>query len=523
MMRKFLSKQVVLILLWPILAISNIEENSVEIEIVQSFRERNPADLLVLPFWDDKGAVFAAPYDLGELLSWIEPAVQAKDFDGKQGKFITLYPHGLKETRVVLLGLGKEEKCSLETLRRSYSEVIKSFRNKGVANFSFLVPQIEQFQSIEVSSALVEAVGLSSYVFDDLKWDLLKEETKTSLQKVTLIGADSNVMEGCQKALKIVTAVNFSRDLVNGNADHINPQAISEIAKGLSNEYKNIKTTVLGKSEIEKEKMGLLLAVSRGSHLDPAFVILEYTGNPNSSDRSAIIGKGITYDTGGLNLKPTGSMETMKCDMAGAAAVLGTMRALASLNVPVNVVGVIPATENPIGPFAYKPGDVYHSHAGTTVEITNTDAEGRLVLADAISYTLKYLKPNRIIDLATLTGAIVVALGEEATGLFSNDEELTSRLINAGSATSERVWRMPLFPEYKEILKSSIADIKNAGGREAGSATAAIFLERFVKETPWAHLDIAGTAYLNKPKYYHPTHATGVGVRMLVNFFENLH
>jgi leucyl aminopeptidase len=211
-------------------------------------------------------------------------------------------------------------------------------------------------------------------------------------------------------------------------------------------------------------------------------------------------------------------METMKDDMSGAAAVLGTLKAAADLKLPVNLIGVIPATENGIGPDSYKPGDVYQSHSGKTVEISDTDAEGRLVLADAISYVQKHYTPTQIIDLATLTGGIIVALGEHATGLFSNDDALADRLYEAGEATQERVWRMPLYDDYKDCLKSSIADLKNSAGRSASSISGALFIQEFVKEIPWAHLDIAGTAYLTTPRHYHPTHATGVGVRLLVRF-----
>ncbi len=215
-------------------------------------------------------------------------------------------------------------------------------------------------------------------------------------------------------------------------------------------------------------------------------------------------------------------METMKCDMAGAASVLGTMRAAATLKLKVNLVGVIASTENAIGPNSYKPGDVYTSMSGKTVEISNTDAEGRLVLADALTYVQQTFSPTRMIDLATLTGGIVIALGEEATGLFSNNDKLAEALIESGEKTFERLWRFPLYPEYKEQLKSTIADIKNSGGRKASSITAAMFLEQFVKNVPWAHLDIAGTAYLSELKPYHPTYATGVGVRLLIEFLESL-
>ncbi|MCB1135296.1 MAG: leucyl aminopeptidase, partial [Chlamydiia bacterium] len=254
---------------------------------------------------------------------------------------------------------------------------------------------------------------------------------------------------------------------------------------------------------------------------EPAFIIMQHKGDPRSKDHTVIVGKGVTYDTGGLNLKPTGSMEDMKCDMSGAAVAFGTLYAAAKLGLKKNLSVVVAATENSIGSRSYKPGDVYSSYLGKTVEIGNTDAEGRLTLADALAYANKNLHPTRMIDLATLTGAMLIALGEEASGLMSNDDTLAEQLKQAGERTFERVWRLPLFDEYKDQLKSEIADISNIGGRHAGSITAGIFLKEFVGDTPWAHLDIAGTAYLSKARRYHPKNGTGIGVRLLIDYLEN--
>lgn len=267
--------------------------------------------------------------------------------------------------------------------------------------------------------------------------------------------------------------------------------------------------------------MGLLLAVGRGSDKEPLLTMLTYTGNPKSREHTILIGKGVTYDTGGLNVKPTGSMESMKCDMAGAATVLGVLATVAALGLKLNVTALVPATENAIGSKSFKPGDVYVSHNGKSIEIGNTDAEGRLILADALSYAVKHLKPTRMIDLATLTGAMDVALGSEATGLFSNDDKLAEQLHKAGESTFERVWRMPLFPEYRDQLRSDIADLKNIGTRSGGSITAAYFLKEFVDDIPWAHLDIASTAYLNESKRYHPKFGTGIGVRLITELLES--
>jgi leucyl aminopeptidase len=319
----------------------------------------------------------------------------------------------------------------------------------------------------------------------------------------------------------IVKAVNQVRDLVNGNADDVNVVALKEIAHKMAKEFSSLKVKVLDKKALEKEKMGLMLAVGRGAAHDPALILFEYKGNPRSKETIAVVGKGITFDTGGLNIKVSG-METMKCDMAGAAAVIGIMRLAAELKLKVNLVGALAVAENALGPLSYKPGDVFCGRTGKTVEITNTDAEGRLVLADAISYVEDHYTPSKLIDFATLTGGVVVALGEEAAGLFCTDEAFAKALEKAGERTHERVWRLPLYPEYKEDIKSKIADIKNSGSRKASSAQGATFIQHFVKTPAWAHVDIAGTAYLSETRAYHPTLATGMGVRLFVDFLENL-
>lgn len=480
-----------------------------------SLKRRSGADAIILPFWQGKKRAEPA-CDMKEFSSLIEMPLKSGDFHGKEGEFLLLYAGRGKERRVLLIGLGQKKRYSAETLRRSYSTAAKVCLKKKCKTINILVS--DQTPCLPVC----EGILLTNYRFDQLKSDALKEDPSVLLTKLSLIGIGQKELALCKRGAQLISSVNFARDLVNGNADDVDPQALAKCAKDLEKECDHIKTDVLDKKRIEKEKMGLLLAVNRGALKDPTLIVIEYQGNPHSKDLTAIVGKGITYDTGGLNIKQTGQMETMKCDMAGAASVLGTMRAAATLKLKVNLVGVIASTENAIGPNSYKPGDVYTSMSGKTVEISNTDAEGRLVLADALTYVQKTFSPTRMIDLATLTGGIVVALGEEATGLFSNNDKLAEALIKSGEETFERLWRFPLYPEYKEQLKSTIADIKNSGGRKASSITAAMFLEQFVKNVPWAHLDIAGTAYLSELKPYHPTHATGVGVRLLIEFLENL-
>jgi leucyl aminopeptidase len=483
--------------------------------------KRKSADLLVVPFWKGKKhAEAAAP--VGGLAAALSAPVDCGDFSGKEGELLILYESRGKrpEKRLALLGLGEEREFSPDLLRRSYAEVVKVCHRKKLSRLNILLPKVDKIEKESICQLICEGLLLTDYTFDTLKGEFKQEEV-SKVEKVSFIGADSACLHLCKRAALVMDAVNHTRDLVNGNADDVTPQAFVACAEELEKKHQTVKTIVLGKKELEKQGLGLLLAVSRGAARDPALITIEYRGDPKSSKSTALVGKGITFDTGGLNIKQTGQMETMKDDMAGAAAVLGTVSAAAEMGLKVNLIGVIATTENAIGPHSYKPGDVYRSYSGKTVEISNTDAEGRLVLADALSYLQAKFQPTRIIDLATLTGGIVVALGEELTGLFSNDETLARELIHAGERTHERLWRMPLLSEYREQLKSPIADLKNSGGKKASSSTAAAFLKEFIKEgTPWAHLDIAGTAYLSAPKHYHQTLATGVGVRLLISLLE---
>jgi leucyl aminopeptidase len=480
-------------------------------------KDRKKADALILPFWQGKKEAEAA-CDSKELNSFISSPFLLEDFKGKEGETLFIYDSGLKE-RILLIGLGQEKNATLETLRKAYAQAVKAVLHKKCQNINVVIP--DRFKKAYLP--ICEGILLTNYRYDHLKGESLKEEPPTLLSKVCFIGITNKELEECLKSQKIVDSVNFARDLINGNADDITAPVLVKTAKQLGKEFPSLKVTALDKARIEKEKMGLILAVNRSALHDPAVILIEYRGNPSSKELTAIVGKGMTYDTGGLNIKSSG-METMKADMSGAAAVFGALRAAAAIKLKSNLIGVIPAAENGIGPSAYKPGDVYKSMKGKTVEISNTDAEGRLILADALWFVQENYKPTQIVDLATLTGGIIIALGEEATGLFSNDDKLAQKLIQAGEKTHERIWRMPLYPEYKEMLKSPIADIQNSAGRFASAATAATFLSEFVKkEIPWAHLDIAGTAFLTKLKSYHLTHATGIGVRLLIQMLEDEH
>ena len=485
-----------------------------------SLKSRKAADLLVIPFW--KGSQCPEPcLDINTLKILIKDSLATEDFHGKEGELIILYVSGQPEKRIALLGLGIKDELTVEKIRRAYASVTKESLKKKLKKINLLVPECGALKEEEIILGMSEGLLLPNYNFTTLKHEALENNPSVLLEVASFIGLTKPLLTLAKKSATICEAVYFARDLVNGNADDVTPQYLAAVARGLEKTLTEVKTTVFDKKRIEKEKLDLLLAVNRGSNLEPTFIIVEYTGNKKSKDKTVIVGKGVTYDTGGLFIKPRGSMETMKDDMSGAATALGVILAVATLEMSINLTVVIPSTENSIGSKSYKPGDVYSSYLGKTVEIGDTDAEGRLILADALAYAVKNLKPSRIIDIATLTGSVIMALGEEASGLMSNNDVLVELLTRAGSETFERLWRMPLYEEYKDQLKSDIADIRNIGGRSAGSITAAMFLQEFVGKTPWAHIDIAGTAFLSDVKRYTPKHGTGVGVRLFVSFLEN--
>jgi leucyl aminopeptidase len=485
-------------------------------------KSRKSADLLVIPFWKGKKGVELATENL-ELPkeSWQRP-IELQDFKGKEGEILILYVSDQKESRFALLGLGEKEKISVERLRRAYAALGKVCLAKEMEKLNLLVPEVPHLKEPDTVKGIAEGLLLINYLFTAHQKESLKNSPPVLMQQISLIQISKQSIEEVRRAAIIAEGVYLARDIVNRNADEVNPQYLVSLGKSLAKKYPAIKDSTLGKKELEKENMGLLLAVGRASPHDPALILLDYRGNPKSKDLTAIVGKGITYDTGGLNLKVAG-METMRCDMAGAAAVLGTLEVIAKLALPINVIVAIPTAENSISPNSYKPGDIYSGYAGKTVEVGNTDAEGRLVLADALAYLAKNRRPNRMIDIATLTGGVDIALGNEVAGLMSNDDVLANLIFQAGQSTHERIWRLPIYEEYQDVLKSEHADLKNiAGGRSASSIIGAIFLQHFVDNIPWAHLDIASTAFLNEAKRYHPRFATGFGVRLLVEFLRQL-
>lgn len=495
------------------------------VKITSSSGRKSPAkevsDLLILPCWQDKKKALPAHEAAVGLAD--EP-LGLGDFRGKAEETLLLYPPGLPEKRLLLVGLGPIGEVEPDLIRRAYGAAAKEILRCRVQKVSLYLPRAPKGTNLSILEAdlvllLTEGLLLASERFQELRSEQEEDEEELPLTDLHFLETNASRLEGTQHVLAQIAGVRTARTLVLSNADDVTPEYLATFARQLGRQYSSIKATCWSRQKIEKEGMGLFLAVSRGAAVDPAFIILEYQGDPKSTKRSVVIGKGVTYDTGGLNLKPTGHMETMRTDMAGAAAAFGLIQALAEAALPTNVTVIVAATENAIGSLSYKPGDTYIGYSGKTVEIHNTDAEGRLTLADALAFAVEAYAPQQVIDMATLTGAIIIALGEEVAGLMSNNDALAQELLVAGEASGEPLWRMPLRPSYKKLLKSSVADIKNCGSRSASSITAGLFLQEFVGETPWAHLDIAGTAFPDKPTSLAPDRATGFGVRLLFQFF----
>lgn len=440
-----------------------------------------------------------------------------KEFTGALNR--TRLIHTLARTapeRLLLVGLGKEKEFTPERMRQAAGTAAQALASPSVRAAAFVVPGGEP-----LLRAAAEGFGLGAYTFD--RYKTKTEETGVIETVDFLVPAGTSpgdAERAAAESLRLCEAVRFSRDLVSQPGNVATPAYLAEKALEMAARF-DIACRVWERDEIERHGMEALLAVGRGSRQQARFISLEYRGGGEKEKPVVLVGKGITFDSGGISLKPREGMEKMKDDMAGAAAVMGALMAAASLSLPLNLVGLIPAAENLPGGNAYRPGDVIRAMSGKTIEVTNTDAEGRLVLCDALHHALSY-RPAAVIDLATLTGACVVALGSFASGLLGTDEGLKRELKKAGEASGERLWELPLWEEYGELMKSDIADLKNSGGPSAGTVTAAWFLKNFVGTTRWAHIDIAGTAWEDKGRHYLPKGATGVGVRLLVEYLRGL-
>ncbi len=453
---------------------------------------------------------------------WIRRLLALGDFKGKPGEILVQRTMGaLAPGRLMLVGLGKTEKLTLEHWRAAVSKAAQACRTLSVEEFgvSLQDPPNLELGKEAMAAAAVEGALLGLYRFKGYKKEA-SEDTDPG-QMVLLPGGrpGGRMARVVEEAVSVCEAVYWVRDLVSQPSNHLTPRDLAQQA-ALMAKSEGVHCTVLEEDQLRSLNMGGILGVASGSQEPPRLIVLEYGKGFKASPTLALVGKGITFDSGGISLKPAEKMDQMKDDMAGGAVVLGVLKAVAKLKLPLHLVGVIPATENMPSGSAYKPGDVLTSFSGKSIEVSNTDAEGRVILADALSYSLRY-KPDLIIDLATLTGACIVALGDQIAGLMGTHQEAMEKLRKASEITGEDVWPLPLKEEYEELIKSDVADVKNAGGREAGAIQGALFLRKFVGETPWIHLDIAGPVWTDKDRPYRPKGATGFGVRLLVEFLKN--
>jgi leucyl aminopeptidase len=453
----------------------------------------------------------------------IKEIVGAGDFEGKLFQVSVTYTGGIiPAKRIVLVGVGKKADFTTEKLRGAFATAARYVRSLRIKEFSTSLDFIYLNRPLaEIAKAVVEGVSLGLYQYTSFK--TIDKDKIGAIKEFTIIEENEkaySVIRAAAKEAEIIScAVSFARDMVSAPGNEMTPTDMAHEARKIAKK-KNVKLRVLDEGEIDKIGMSAFLGVARGSEEPAKFIILEYWGGNKSDPPVALVGKGLTFDSGGISIKPSEKMDEMKSDMAGGAAVMGAIMAAADLRLKVNAVGLIPATENLPGGRAYKPGDILKSLSGQTIEVLSTDAEGRLILADALTYAGRF-KPAAIIDLATLTGACVIALGDHVTGMMGTDDGLKQKIRDAADATDEKVWELPLWEDYHEMIKSDVADYKNHGGRPGAAITAAAFLSKFVGNYPWVHLDIAGPAWLTMDRPYIPKGASGVGVRLIVQFLRD--
>ncbi|MCL5743106.1 MAG: leucyl aminopeptidase [Acidobacteria bacterium] len=452
-------------------------------------------------------------FGLGELFDAGE--ITGKSFE------TTLVHHapGLRARRLLVVGAGKPDKFTSAELRKAAGAALRFLKSKSVKTINFFLEQ--DLSSAEYVCAAVEGAILGDFETD--RYKTKKEDGKVEVESFTV--AVASAAPGLEEALRrgriIAESQNLTRELANEPSNRLTPLLLAERARQVANE-EGLEIEVLDQDRMKQLGMGALLGVAQGSAEPPVLIILRYkpTAPPQDGTHLGLVGKGVTFDSGGISIKPSEGMEKMKYDMSGGAAVIGAMRAIARLKPPIPVTGLIPAVENMPGARAQRPGDIVTSLSGKTIEVINTDAEGRLILVDAITYAQR-LGCTHLVDAATLTGAIVVALGHMNVGVFTNDEGLLDRVMHAANAEGEKMWHMPLDDEYKDYLKSVFADIPNVGGRWGGAVTAALFLKEFADPTPWVHLDIAGTAWLEEAKPFLAKGPTGIPVRTFVHMAMN--
>jgi leucyl aminopeptidase len=453
-------------------------------------------------------------------MNTVRELIASGEVTGKLFESVLVHrPEGLKAKRLLLIGGGKAKSFSSYELRRLAGAAVRFLKTRSVRSFALVMPQLASPQ--ETTKAVVEGAFVGNFDADTYKSDRKDQR----IEEITLVASNENDKAPMEEAIRLGRIIgesqNFTRELVNEPGNHMTPTMLGERAQKMAQEV-GLKCEVYGPEKLHELKMGAFWSVAQGSEQPPRLIVLRY--EPEGAPEKPVlglVGKGITFDSGGISIKPSDGMEKMKYDMAGGAAMLGTMRAIAQLKPKVKVIAIICATENMPSGKAQKPGDVQIAMSGKSIEVINTDAEGRLVLADGLHYA-RQLGATHLIDAATLTGACVVALGYINAGVFASNDEMYSQFEQAERRAGEKFWRMPLDPEYQDMIRSNIADIKNTGGRWGGAITAAMFLKEFVSDTPWMHLDIAGTAWVEDNKPWIAQGPSGIGVRSLVEFTQTL-
>ncbi len=483
--------------------------------VIQPF-DRVEADALAIVLFEEE----AAPAELHSASAWLEELRSSGEFTGKSGEIaVSHLPAGLAAKRLVAIGGGKREKFDTAALRRAAGSTVRTLKQKGVKKLAWWLGSGTAAGDQGAAEAAVEGAIIGNYETDRHK----PSSDAKSLEAFSIAaGAGNSDIEAAVARGRIIAdGQNFTRELANEPANLLTPMVLADRAKAMAAET-GLDCEVLDQDRMRQLGMGSLLGVSQGSAEPPAFIIVRYrpAKEPTSKDHLGLVGKGVTFDTGGISIKPADGMEKMKYDMSGGAAVLGAMQAIAQLKPSIPVTAFVPAVENMPGSRAQRPGDIVKTLSGKTVEVLNTDAEGRLILNDALTYAQR-LGCTHLVDAATLTGAIVVALGSINIGAFTNNDAMLARVMTAAKQEGEKMWQMPLDDEYKDLLKSPFADLANIGGRYGGAISAAYFLKEFAGDTPWVHLDIAGTAWLDDGKPYMAKGPTGVCVRTFVSLAMN--
>jgi len=474
----------------------------------------NEADLIMLPVYSESEDL--QDENLDKIYKHFK---ESNKFKGKAGEIlgtVNVTANGVQD--IVFIGLGKKDELTTETIRSSFGKAVKKAIGIKAKKISLKMISSEKLSIGDTVKSMIEGISFGEY-----KFDKYKSEVDENLEIEVSICTDDSIdlNEYIDEASILVETTKLARDLVNEPANILYPETLAEQVVSSGNKY-GFKVEVFDETKINELGMESFLSVAKGSEKPPRLIVMRYFGDEGKKDDVlGLVGKGVTYDSGGYSIKPSSSMDTMKSDMGGAAAVIGAISAIAKKKLKINVVGVIAACENLISGNAYKPGDIIGSMAGKYIEVLNTDAEGRLTLIDAVHYIIEKEKVNKVIDVATLTGAALVALGVTTTAVISNNDEFYKDLESASFKADEKVWRLPNSDDYKKLIKSHIADLKNTGGRHAGTITAGLFIGEFVQNKPWLHLDIAGTAWAESETSYYTKGGTGVGVRTLYYLAKN--